>query len=241
MTKLLKRIYLTYLSIFTMIITVFFIVMPESLNNSNNRGVNFAIGYLFIVTLTIILIILEAKLKVLKPYWLILYIVAGLLLPIVLLFWEYIYLVFVISVSPLLILNIFIKRKKKYDFNVNNANLVSLIFNTSNILAVIILMTKQRYWYLAVLLIVLSQVINLVIYYLVRQMKEDETSDLFSLASVFIIFANALNAEIRLNYFQSFNFVSDLLVPLIIVVLIVIAGFLNQRQINKLINCSSTE
>lgn len=242
MTKLMKRVYLAYLTMYTVIISVFFIIMPEVLLSTNNTNINFGIGYLLIFVLTILLIVLEKKLKVLKHYWIILYSIIGFILPAILLYWDKLYIVVLAVVVPLLILNIILKKNTKFDFNVQTVKLLNVIFNTLNILSVLIIMTNQLYWYLCFPLIIVVLIINVLVYLSLKHLNQSEIVDIFiSYAAIFLIYINAVNAELRLDYFANFNFFADLVIPLIILALVVVTGLLNSKQIDKLIKCSSTE
>lgn len=242
MPTIIKRSYQYFYIASIIFITGLFAYFPDYIINGEDKIFNFIVNYLIINALTIGLLILEFKMQVFKIIPSILKIIITLIFPIlfIVIKFEYLNIILIAVSTIILIIDLYTKRKKDYSFDVKDFKLINVIYIFSLIIPIILLLTKQKFWYLGLVYILISFLIETMMYVGLKNVF-NENEAYFYLSIVGILLVPIIGFYGNLTFSSTFNILENILFPLITVILTIILIYIFNKKVNLLIKDGSIE
>ncbi|MDY0277216.1 MAG: hypothetical protein RBQ97_03945 [Acholeplasma sp.] len=242
MPLFIKKLYQMYFSAYIIIMMIFFGLFPQVLKNVDTKSINFIVGYTMAVTLTTVLVFIEANIKKEHIFWWLFKLVIGFIFPVLFLFIDN-PSIWVLGISaPLLVLDLYLNRNKQYIFNSNNYYIVYGFYSVSILIPTLLTLMGQSYWYIGSLLIFILLWIEYRVYKRLDNVVEyNKTKGLFSVLLIIAIYLLSIYAKIITDWQTPINYFKNVLLPMFVLFGDLGLIIANKRDIIDIIRVTTTE
>ena len=177
----------------------------------------------------------EIKFQTLKVYWLLGYFIS-ILSPILFLFTKYANIICLLTIIPFLLVAFISKRTKIVKYNVLNDKLINIDYLLCFLVSVILILTKQEYWYLGILMLLNVVLIEVLVYLDLKKVsKNNDTRILVTLLMIILIAFLAYNGELLLDYRSNISVLENVLIPIVTIASVMVLAAVNKRNLDELI------
>lgn len=242
MPLFMKKIYQYFYAAFIVFVFGMLLFLPIIFKEVDIKIINLIFSLGVLIVLSSMLILFEIKIGLFKIFWAIFYYLIS-LGPILLYFvnYKYLYLILMAVSLPALLINLSLKERADYTFNVKEISFLSLVYLISLVIGSLIFFMSQDYWILGFVFYFIALFINFFAYKVLKSVFiQNENRFYFSIVMTILIAICSYFANVNIEP-GNINLIRNILLPVISLLGCVALFLVNNLELTLFIKEGSTE
>lgn len=235
-----KKSYQYFNVSFILMVSALYAFLTHSTKSTSNVAF-YGIGFIILIIMSLTLIFLEYKLGIINKFSITIYILVGILLPPLILVSKYSYMIILIIFIPLLIYNLSKQENNNYLFRVDNYYLINLTYLISLMLGVLMILTKQSYYLLGTIFILLTSGIDIIVLNKLYKAKSKTfiRRSYLSLIVLSLTFFLSFVGRVEISSTNQSILTVNFIYPVLSIIFLSISSRFNRSNLLELVNITS--